>query len=155
MKHSRLSRIATLSLTIAAVAAPTAMAREDILPPDATAAGSVTASQQPRAKQDLVSPDARDAARTSSLAGTADTVDRRTPDARDAAEGRGTFSAPEVTVVKVAQPAPASSGLDWGDAGIGAGAVVGLMLIALGSVLAIVHRRQAAQQRPQGTATIA
>jgi hypothetical protein len=85
----------------------------------------------------------------SSPAGTIDTTDRRSPDARDAAEGRGTFNAPEVTVVKLTQPAPASSGLDWGDAGIGAGAVVGLMLIALGGSLAIVHRRQVARRTHQ------
>jgi hypothetical protein len=66
--------------------------------------------------------------------------DLRSPDARDAADGRGTFNAPEVTVVKVpaAQPAPASDGLDWGDAGIGAAGVLGLVLVALGGSLAVV-----------------
>jgi hypothetical protein len=120
-KHRRISRIVTLSLTIAAVTAPTVMA-----------------------KQDLVTPDARDASQTSSLAGTPQAVDGRTPDARDAADGRGTWNAPAVTVVKVSQPTPSNTGLDWGDAGIGAGAVVGLTLLALGSGLAIVHRRQRA-----------
>ena len=33
-----------------------------------------------------------------------DVQDLRSPDARDAAEGRGTFNAPEVTVVKVPRP---------------------------------------------------
>jgi hypothetical protein len=123
-KYRRISRIVTLSLTIAAVTAPTAIA-----------------------SQDLVSPDARDAMHTSSLAGTPQTTDRRTPDARDTADGRGTWTAPTVTVVKVAQPTPSNTGLDWGDAGIGAGAVVGLMLLALGSGLAIVHRRHGAHAR--------
>jgi hypothetical protein len=122
-QHRRISRIATLSLTIAAVAAPTAMASE----------------------HNPVSPDLRYAMHTSSLAGTSQKTDHRTPDARDAAGGRGTWNTPRVTVVKVAQPTPSSTGLDWGDAGIGAGAVVGLMLLALGSGLAIVHRRQGAR----------
>jgi hypothetical protein len=47
-----------------------------------------------------------------------------------------------VTVVKVTEPAPAASGLDWGDAGLGAGGMLGLVLVALASVSAIVHRRK-------------
>ena len=66
--------------------------------------------------------------------------DLRSPDARDAAQGRGTFNAPEVTVVKVpaANPAPAADGLDWADVGIGAAGVLGLALIAFGGGAAIV-----------------
>ena len=67
--------------------------------------------------------------------------DLRSPDARDAAEGRGTFNAPEVTVVRVPAPqpaAPAADGLDWNDVGIGAAGVVGLTLIALGGAFAVV-----------------
>jgi hypothetical protein len=33
------------------------------------------------------------------------------------------------------------SGFDWGDAGIGAGAAVGLMLAATGGTLLLAHRR--------------
>jgi len=40
-----------------------------------------------------------------------------------------------VTVVK-------SSGFDWADAGIGAGAVVALVLVGLGASLTVGHRRQ-------------
>ena len=65
-----------------------------------------------------------------------------TPDARDVADGRGAWKSPQVTIVKVPQPTQSASGFDWGDAGIGAGAVTGLMLLALGTGLAIVHRRQ-------------
>jgi hypothetical protein len=66
--------------------------------------------------------------------------DLRSPDARDAAEGRGTFNAPEVTVVRVPAdtPSPASDGLDWTDAGIGAAGVLGLVLIAFGGGIAVV-----------------
>ena len=67
--------------------------------------------------------------------------DLRSPDARDAAEGRGTFNAPEVTIVKVPAapaPAPVADGLDWNDVGIGAAGVLGLTLIALGGAYAVV-----------------
>ena len=66
--------------------------------------------------------------------------DLRSPDARDAAEGRGTFNAPEVTVVKVPaeSPAPAADGIDWADAGIGAAGVLGLTLVAIGGGIAVV-----------------
>jgi hypothetical protein len=66
--------------------------------------------------------------------------DLRSADARDAAEGRGTFNAPEITVVKVPTdtPAPAGDGIDWADAGIGAAGVLGLALIAVGGGIAVV-----------------
>ena len=69
--------------------------------------------------------------------------DLRSPDTRDAALGRGTQSAPEVTVIRLPQPAPVvERGIDWGDAGIGAGALFGVMLVSLGGAMAIVHRRR-------------
>jgi hypothetical protein len=66
----------------------------------------------------------------------------RTADAKDHGQGRGTFSAPDVTVVKVIDPAPTATGFDWGDAGIGAGGVLGLALIALGGTAIVAHRKQ-------------
>ena len=117
MFQPRSSRAAALGLVLAALAPATAMAG-----------------------QDLRSPDARDAATSA-----APSVDLRSPDARDAAEGRSAADAPSVMVVRIPQPSHAGGGMDWGDAGIGAGAVVGLMLLALGSGLAIVHRRQGAR----------
>lgn len=68
--------------------------------------------------------------------------DLRSPDARDAAEGRGTYEAPNVVIVKVPEPVQAEGGIDWADAGIGAGGLLGLMLLGLGGSLAVVHRRQ-------------
>lgn len=68
--------------------------------------------------------------------------DLRSPDSRDAAAGRGTFNAPDVTVVKVTQPSPPSGGIDWGDAGIGAGSLLGLILLGLGGALTVVQRRK-------------
>jgi hypothetical protein len=132
MSHSRITRPAALSLAIAALAAPSAIAQE----------------------QDLRSPDARDAAAAAESQQGLPTQDLRSPDARDAADGRGTFSAPEVTVVRLPESSPQGGGIDWGDAGIGAGGVLGLVLLAIGGTLAVVHRRNGAVQRSQ-TATAA
>ena len=77
--------------------------------------------------------------------------DLRSPDARDAAQAAGEdrgVSAPEVTVVKVPEASPANEGLDWGDAGIGAGGLLGLMLLGLGGALALVHHRRRRQTVP-------
>jgi hypothetical protein len=57
-----------------------------------------------------------------------------------------------VTVVKVPQPAPSTGGIDWGDAGIGAGAALGLTILALGGTLAVAHRRNSSPAR-RSTAT--
>ena len=56
-----------------------------------------------------------------------------------------------MTVVKVAaaRAAARDGGIDWGDAGIGAGGMLGLALLALGGTLAVIHRRQRA--RPMAT----
>jgi hypothetical protein len=121
MTHHRLTRSAVLGLLIAALAAPGAAAQQDLRSPDARDAAPSAHARQGQPQQDL-----------------------RSPDTRDQAEGRGTFSAPEVTVVKVTEPAPPSAGIDWGDAGIGAGGMLGLILLALGSSLAVVHRRRSA-----------
>jgi hypothetical protein len=118
-----------------------------------TALAASTASAEP--------VDLRSLAGTSSLEGTTSATarqgqpyqDLRSADTRDQAEGRGTFSAPEVTVVKVTEPSPPGAGLDWGDAGIGAGGMLGLIVLALGSSLAVVHRKQtAAAGQPATTA---
>jgi hypothetical protein len=63
-------------------------------------------------------------------------VDHRSPDAQDTNFVRS--PAP-----KVAEPTiSASSGdFDWGDAGIGAGAALGLLLIGMSVAFTVVHRR--------------
>jgi hypothetical protein len=89
--------------------------------------------------QDLRSPDAREVAtRVQS------SRDRRSPDARDAAQGRGSASAPQIVVTKVSRPQVSGSrGFDWADAGIGAGAVFGLVLLGVGATLVVAHRGRA------------
>ena len=117
MSHRVLTHTAALGLAVAAVAAPVAAAQ-----------------------QDLRSPDAADTARIAALR---QTQDLRSPDARDTAAGRGTFTAPRVTVVKVTQsPQATGGGCDWGDAGIGAGGVIALVLVGVGGSLMVTHRRR-------------
>ena len=127
MRHHRLIHAAALGLAVAAIAAPMAAAQQDLRSPDARDAAL---SQEPRADsqwQGLSSP----------------VQDLRSADTRDPAAGRGTFNAPEVVVVKVPQPSPvADSGIEWGDAGIGAAFL--FALLALGGTAAIMHRRHAA-----------
>ena len=158
MNRRRLTRSAALGLALAALAAPAAGAQQDLRSPDTRDAAEGYAPPPPSSiaasaesdYQDLRSPDARDAARLAE----GPTQDLRSPDTRDAADGRGTFNSPEVTVVKIPESSPAASsgsGLDWGDAGIGAGGLLGLILIGLGGTLAVMHRRQREAGRPATT----
>ena len=77
--------------------------------------------------------------------------DLRSPDAQDLADGRGTFNSPQVVVVKApaqapTRPAPAN-GIDWADAGIGAGSLLALA-VALGGLLLVTQRRRATHAAP-------
>ena len=72
------------------------------------------------------------------------TWDSRNPDTVDAAAGRGPSSIPDVMVVKVPAPAPATSsagGMDWTDAGIGAGGMLAIVAVAGGAIAVAHHRR--------------
>ena len=89
-------------------------------------------------QQDLRNPDNRDAAEASY-------TDLRNPDNRDGADSGG--ASPEVTLVEVPVASPsADSGLDWGDAGIGAGGMLGLTLLAAGGALALTHRGETSRR---------
>jgi hypothetical protein len=114
MRNHRIFRSGLVALTIAALAASPAAAQ-----------------------QDLRNPDTRDLARHS----VADPLqDLRSADTRDAAAGRGTSTAPDVTVIKVPEPAPtAGGGIDWTDAGLGAAVV--LVLGAAGAAAMALRRR--------------
>jgi hypothetical protein len=135
MSPKRLTQSAAIGLTLAAFAAPATAGAQDLRSPDARDTAPVV-----RAGQDLRSPDARD---TPTPPRISPGTDLRTPDTRDAAEGRGTFNAPDVMVVKVREPAPAAvaDGMDWGDAGLGAGVLLAFGALALGGAFAATHRR--------------
>ena len=85
------------------------------------------------APQDLRMPDTKDAA-----AKAEQRQDLRLPDTRDWSEGRGTDTAPIVEFVEVSRP----SGFDWEDAGLGAAAGVGLVLIGAGTAMAAARLRR-------------
>lgn len=81
------------------------------------------------AQQDLRSPDARDAG------GAAVVVqDLRSPDARDAAT-------PIVPAEPAGPPVVGTDGFGWGDAGIGAAGMLGLVLGMSGLTVLVVRRR--------------
>jgi hypothetical protein len=122
MSHRILTHTAALGLVVAAVAAPVAAAQQDLRSPDAADAAVTALGQRAHDPQ---------------------AQDFRSPDARDTAAGRGTFTAPRVTVVKVAEtPQATGGGFDWGDAGIGAAGMLALFSIAAGLALMVGARRR-------------
>ena len=71
--------------------------------------------------------------------------DLRSPDTRDAALGRRHLERPRRDGRQAAAAgARRRRGIDWGDAGIGAGTLFGVIVVGLGGAMAIVHRRRAA-----------
>ena len=93
---------------------------------------------QPSGPVDLRSPDAVDGATQAQQSQPAEQspafrpVDLRSPDAVDPRFVQAT----EPTIV-----ASDSGGFDWGDAGIGAGVILGLFLIGLSVLFTVVHHR--------------
>jgi hypothetical protein len=79
----------------------------------------------------LRSPDATDAG-IKALQEQPSYQDLRSPDAKDAGQVSERPPAPEISK---------SQSFDWGDAGIGAGTVLGLVLITMSVMFAVVHRR--------------
>jgi hypothetical protein len=116
------------------------------------------------AQQDLRSPDARDAAIAHERATAAqDMRDVTAPQIftdrqRAIVERHKRSPSYQATLrdVRVANPPrPArvrsDSGLDWGDAGIGAGGMLVVTLIALGGAVAVNHRRHRLAGAPAAT----
>jgi hypothetical protein len=137
-KH-RLIRTITVIVALGAAAAPAAAARPIDAQPGATL------------PHDFQTADTRDAVASRGLYEPMRPEnqpqapqDLRNPDTVDFANGRGTYNSPEVVIVDVPKPvsAPVSAGgIDWADAGLGAGSLLGITLIGLGAALFIVHRR--------------
>jgi hypothetical protein len=122
---NRITRTAAVALAILATGASVAVARP---------ADHVEGYTLPH---DFQSADSRDDAQPQTR------QDFRSPDTVDAANGRGAYNSPEVIVIKDPQPTvqPTADGLDWADAGIGAGSLLAVSLIALGGGLLVVQRR--------------
>lgn len=91
---------------------------------------------------DLRNPDSRSAALDAQRNGS---VDLRSPDARDAGRPAQT---PSPASGAAASSATAGSSFDWGDAGIGAGSTLGLLLILLSVTFGVVHRRRSKVRGP-------
>ena len=137
-KH-RVIRTVTVIVALGAAAAPAAAAR----PIDAQPGSTLP--------HDFQTADTRDAVVPRGLYEPMRPADQpqprqdlRNPDTVDFASGRGTSNTPQVVVVDLPKPvsAPVSAGgIDWADAGLGAGSLLGITLIGLGGALFIVHRR--------------
>jgi hypothetical protein len=80
---------------------------------------------------DLRSPDSQDGHRSAPAL-----VDHRSPDTVDLASGRVVVPEPVVSITSK------QTGFDWGDAGIGAGGALALVLLALGATMIATHRRR-------------
>jgi hypothetical protein len=132
--ESTIRRTVATVLVLSATFAPSALAQQDFGSPDARDA----ALQSVGGQQDFRSPDARDAALQSVQPEITQSPsalrDLRSPDARDAA--RDIVQVPQTPVV-VAEP---SSGFEWGDAGIGAGVLCGVLALLLGGFV-LTRRR--------------
>jgi hypothetical protein len=121
-----------------------------------TSAAAASAPQQ-----DLRSPDARDAAAGRGTVNAPDAITSQVFTDRQRAIVEGFKRSPSyhearreaATVVKPPQPAPvlADDGIDWGDAGIGAGSLLGVIALGLAAAVTILHRRRRAGR----TATVA
>jgi len=128
--------LATIALT--GTAFGNSATGKDFRSPDARDAAQSTTSVI-----DLRSPDARDAARGpagSDVAKTLETTDLRSPDARDPMKP-GAASTPHIVRA-------ASNGFEWGDAGIGAAAMLGLIALC-GGVLVLVSSRRRERHMPR------
>jgi hypothetical protein len=120
--------------TVAALAVAGNAPAQDLRSPDAQ-----DSARAARAI-DLRSPDARDAARASDAAKSSGIRDLRSPDARDTS-GVSTFEPGAVTNPTVVA-VPAATSFDWGAAGIGAAAMLGVIALAAGTLLVMSSRRR-------------
>jgi hypothetical protein len=113
-------------------------AAQDMRSPDARDSARTTTPTV-----DLRSPDAKDSVRNASvasdLAHASAPQDLRSPDARDGASG-ATYT-PGVTPATRIVSAPAN-GFQWGDAGIGAVVMLGLIALCGGMLLVVSGRRR-------------
>jgi hypothetical protein len=127
LRTHRFTTTTAAAIAIALSAAAPAIA-QDLRTPDAVDAASKPKGTQ---AQDLRTPDAIDASRPRTP-----TTDLRSPDAIDAANPQTAPSPERVRIVEV----PAT-GFAWGDAGIGAAAMLALVLVGMGVAMAGLHRR--------------
>jgi hypothetical protein len=130
-KHHRIVSALAVALVGAAIAAPAAFASTSI--PDTAALNGFRAAQ------------ARDAVNQAPAV---------QPNPDQIGSGPGSLSAHEFATLTQPQPqvvqVESNPGFDWGDAGIGAGAMFALAMIGLGGALVVSSRRR--QDRAATTA---
>ncbi|HEY6758970.1 MAG TPA: hypothetical protein VI318_05745 [Baekduia sp.] len=148
LRVHNISIVGALALALAVPAA--AGAQQDLRSPDARGNAVAYPSEQSQSQTpasessgsaqapDLRSPDAVDAA--------AQAPDLRSPDAVDAAASQSSTAASTGTAAVAAVPATsavqeASSGLEWGDAAIGAAGMLALILVVIGGGMLAVRYR--------------
>jgi hypothetical protein len=131
--HRRFSTLGAAFVVACVVAQPAFGA--DLRSPDTSDLARSAQSATPAT--DLRSPDSRDAHRTAPAAVTAVVIDRRSPDVVDLGSARVVGREP---VVSISSP---QRGFDWGDAGIGAGGAIAVVLLGMGGALMATHRRRA------------
>jgi hypothetical protein len=121
----RIHRFTVATVAIALCAATPAMAHaQDLRSPDAIAAGERNAPQV----QDYRTPDAVEPVEA--------TTDLRAPDNRFGQPTGGPAPA-RVRIVEVP-----SSGFGWGDAGIGAAAMLAIVMLGVGIAMTAAHHRR-------------
>jgi hypothetical protein len=130
MTHHHIRSIAIALVATAAIAAPAAA--QDLRSPDAADPSARPAV----ANIDLRSPDAVDLSAKPAIAN----VDLRSPDAADPYSGIPVQVVEHAPVVSVREVA---SGFDWGDAGVGAGALLTLVLLIMGGSVFLKRHRTA------------
>lgn len=144
LQHGRITTAVAIAITGLALApaagwAQGAQGRADVVQPSTPPLPAARADVVVPSTPPLPSPRADVVAPTHSPQ--VSLVDLRSPDTRDVADGRGpqTFAPP--TVVRIVPTGTGAHGFDWGDAGIGAGGAIALVLLAIGSVMLLTHRR--------------
>jgi hypothetical protein len=135
--HHPTSGVIALALALAAVAPAGASARYAQDPPPTTSQTQALAAVN-RHSRDAANPAVR------AIQAQAARVARELA-ARDAASGTPITSSQPAAMVTVFQP----NGFDWGDAGIGAGAALALILVLLGSTLYLTHRHTLRASQPR------
>jgi hypothetical protein len=129
-----LHRLTITAAVVASLAVPAAAsAATDLVSPDARDAGQATTVTLRRTTQ-VVTLDARHAA-------SAVPTDLRSPDVRFG-QPDGSVAPPLVRTVDVPQ-----KGFQWGDAGVGAAAVLSLLMLGLGVAVLATHGRRARRTR--------
>jgi hypothetical protein len=127
----RRTRILTIAALVAVCAVP-AYADAKVIQPAPPPPSSIATSAG-QTYTDLRSPDARDAGQAALVK-----QDLRSPDARDA--GRPESPPVQTPIVEIREVP--SGGFDWGDAGIGAAALLALFSITAGLALLVGARRR-------------